>query len=129
MPVRRIIAAILLTCFGILLPTVASPLRICLLDARLFLDDVGADSNCCSDCDRETEEGNSCCMDLESLPEAPNLQPALELPPVIVIDLPDGVLPAPVRIASGNGLDTRLEPIRGPASPAAYRAVLGIWRL
>jgi hypothetical protein len=129
MTVRRIIAAILLTCFGILLPTVASPLRICLLDDRLFLDNVGADSNCCSDCDRETEKQDSCCMDLESLPEALNPQPSLELPPMIVIDLPPEVTPAAMWGEPGHKLDTRLEPIRGPASPAAHRAVLGIWRL
>lgn len=129
MSVRRVIAAILLACFGMLIPTVASPLRVCMLEMRVLSNEVHPDASCCSDCTRETDDRDPCCLDLEALPDSSVPQPSISLPPAIVIDLPAGVLAPPPWIELGHGVLALTEPIRGPAPPAARRAVLGVWRL
>jgi hypothetical protein len=126
MPVRKLIAALLLVCFGILIPMAASPVRICTLEENHLVADV---SKCCSGCDRETEEHDPCCLELEALPDASAPQPSVELPPLIVSELPQSLLPGPTILVLCNLTDSQSAPIRGANSPAAYRAVLGIWRL
>jgi hypothetical protein len=122
-------AAFLLACFGMLIPTVASPLRVCLLEERLLVAEVHSDSNCCSDCTRETDDRNTCCLDLEALPDSSAPQPSISLPPVIITDLPAGLSPLPPRIEIGDGIPALPEPVRGTAPPSTRRAVLGVWRM
>lgn len=129
MSVRKVIAVFLLACFGILLPSAASPLRVCLLEQRLLIAEVSSDANCCSDCNRETDKRSPCCMDLEALPDASAPQPSIELPPVIITDIPVAAIPPLMPMDLGRWIDSPPRTIRGPTSPSAYRAVLSIWRL
>ena len=125
--VRRLLAVLLLFCVGILIPASASSVRICFLEFELNASP--ADSKCCSDCSRGTEAPDPCCVDLEELPDATAPQLPIELPPAIVTEVPTELGPVhAVTWVSGENLVVST-PIRGPTSPAAYRAVLGIWRL
>jgi hypothetical protein len=126
MPVRKLIAALLLVCFGILVPVAASSVRICLLEESQL---VAGASDCCSGCDQETNQQDPCCMDLEALPDASAPQPSVELPPLIVTELPESLLPGPSLFALCGLTDSQSALIHRAKSPAAYRAVLGIWRL
>jgi hypothetical protein len=133
---RKILAAFLLVCLGVLIPLAASPVRFCLLDGTITFAafapgtaNACADGGCCPDCNREDDSQTPCCVDLEELPDSSIPHPPVELPPAVFAELPPQAGPAasiaePVRLVF-----TRSESIRGPASPAAYRAVLGIWRL
>jgi hypothetical protein len=129
MSVRKAIAAFLLACFGMLIPTVATPLRVCMLEQRVFSTEVRSNANCCSDCTRETDDRNPCCLDLEALPDSSVPQPSISLPPVIVTHLQERVIVSPPWIESVDEVKAFVEPVRGPAPPAARRAVLGVWRL
>ena len=63
------------------------------------------------------------------MPDSPAPQPPLELPAAVFAELPEfhcAACPVAEVVASEPVMT---EPIRGPDSPAAYRAVLGIWRL
>jgi len=126
--VRRLLAALLLICVGILIPASASPVRICLLEFGLSFSHAAAE--CCPDCSPGTELPDPCCVDLEELPDSGAPQLPVELPPAVVTEVP-------VAWCSALLIATRISPtsfprsvpIRGPTSPAAYRSVLGIWRL
>ena len=124
---RRMLAALLLVCVGILIPASASPVRICFLEFgwNSFQDD----SKCCEDCSGRTEQPDPCCYDLEKLPDLGAPQNPVELPPVVVVDFPAPVCLAPLMIDLSGGCHAISTPIRGPTSPAACRAMLGIWRL
>jgi hypothetical protein len=124
---RKMLAVLLLFCVGIMIPTSASPVRICLLE--LHLDTSSTETKCCPDCSRETEQPEPCCHDLEELPDAPAPQSPTELPAVVLVDLPAAICPSPMVAEGDSGCFSVSEPIRGPTSPTAYRAVLGIWRL
>ena len=124
---RKVLAAFLLFCVGIMISASATPVRICLLDSSL--ETGREDSKCCSDCTRETETSDPCCHDLEQLPDSPVPQDPVELPPLVMADLPPPFFIAPV-VNRVRGESVHASgPIRGPTSPAAHRAVLGIWRL
>jgi hypothetical protein len=129
MSVQKVIAVLLLACLGILIPAAASPLRVCMLEKRVPSTEVHSDANCCSDCTRETDDREPCCMDLDALPDSSVPQPSLSLPTTIVIDLPVELLSPPPWIELGHGFLALTEPIRRSAPPAARRAVLGVWRL
>jgi len=125
---RRVLAALLLFCVGILIPASASPVRICFLE--LEMNSNQANSRCCTDCSQGTEQPDPCCHDLEKLPDSQAPVLRVELPAAMITDVPAGLCPAPVMIArNSRGCFPESAPIRGPTSPAAYRAVLGIWRL
>lgn len=126
---RRAISAFLLTCLVILLPTAASPLRVCLLEESLLMANPGPDSDCCPDCTRESDHDSSCCVDLEALPDSSAPQPSVELPPAVITEIFVTTIRPVAAIVTETGISVRSNPIRGPTSPAAYRAVLGIWRL
>ncbi len=120
---RNLIAALMLACLGIMLPAMAGPLRFCLIEECLLI--ATEESDCCPDCDRSADQ--PCCVDLDALPDAAPPQLALELPPVTARELPAIAIPA--ALESDHRLKSGAKPIRGPASPTAHRAVLGIWRL
>ena len=124
---RRVIAAILLACLGIMLPGSASPIRVCLLDKGIFSADV--DAPCCPDCKKDLGEADPCCMDLAALPETPAPPVPPSLPPVPSITLQPGLIPLPVFEVIPTGFYSEAASIRGPGPPAAWRAVLGVWRL
>lgn len=131
--VRQFLAALLLVCFGVLLPTAASPLRVCFLDGELlepgfttYGETASHKLKCCPDCGKE---GDSCCMDVKKLPDAPEAVAPVVLPPVVFseTDFEITVPPCPVVILEEAFI--RAAPIRGPDSPGKRRALLGIWNI
>jgi hypothetical protein len=121
------LAVLLLFCVGIQIPASASAVRFCFLE--LAPNSSQPDSKCCSDCSKGTELPDPCCVDLEKLPDATAPQVPVDLPPAIVTEVPAGLCPIHAMTwVSGENFIV-FTPIRGPTSPAAYRAVLGIWRL
>ena len=117
-----------------LIPTVASPVRICLLDGKatgsvfsLFEKATAEESDCCPDCG--TKDHDRCCAELKQLPDSTLPVLAIELPALMAMDLPPVVfMPSPVLVASETVFRPSV-PIRGPDSPSAHRAVLATWRI
>ncbi|MCW1923280.1 hypothetical protein OKA05_12010 [Luteolibacter arcticus] len=128
---RRAIAALLLACLGILLPLAATPVRLCLLEHRLLMPGVSEceskKSSCCPDCGEHHEV--PCCVDLEDLPDAPAPSVPEGLPAVVAIDLPPPVFVLPPVTLVECSIFEAAVPIRGPDSPAAWRALFEVWRL
>ncbi len=124
---RKLTAVMLLFYVGIMIPAAATPIRICLLEMRLNSSQV--QSKCCPDCTQETEQPDPCCHDLDELPDALAPQMPTELPSAVIVDLPFSIYSSPVLIEANPKGFSVSKPIRGPTSPAAYQAVLGIWRL
>lgn len=120
-------AALLLFCVGILIPASAAPMRICFLEFELNC--FQGDSKCCSDCSKGTEHPDPCCYDLEKLPDSEMPQFPAELPAAVITDVPASLCPTHGMAKMYRTYFPVSTPIRGPTSPAAYRAVLGIWRL
>ena len=131
--VRQIVAILLLACFGILVPLSASPIRVCLLEvdaaAGSLVVGLDAGKKCCPECIREPEIPDPCCVDVEDLPDSTPRQNSFELPPVVLTDLTELPGLSPLRQEIPSKVFSHSEPIRGPTSPAAHRAVLGIWTL
>ena len=132
---RRMLAMVLLFCFGILIPAGFASSRFCLLQGG-FVDAVSCDSEvsgeddgqkCCVDCHRGEDESTPCCVDLEGLPDAQVPQFQHALPALASIDLPAPSLPASREPVTLPGKVPVQAPIRGPTSPAAFRAVLEVW--
>jgi hypothetical protein len=124
---RRVLAALLLFCVGMMIPASASHLRICFLDLGWHFSPE--DSDCCDDCSRDSEEPDPCCHDLEKLPDTSAPQDPVELPPVVVADILSGACLASHGFHLQRGYHLVSTPIRGPTSLVSCRAKLGIWRL
>lgn len=127
---KRVIAAFLLACLGMMIPLAGSPLRLCLLENRLLLggSECGEEKYpCCPDCGDHHE--NPCCVELEELPEAPAPPAPDVLPSPLVMDLPAPAFIAPPPLITACSVYFAATPIRGPDTPAAHRALLGVWRL
>ena len=126
-PMRKLIATLLLFCVGMMTLTAASHTRICLIEMGLKW--VQEDSPCCPDCDRESEQPSSCCIDLEKLPDATAPQFPTVLPDALLVEMPPELMVTWVALEWHTYTFAVSESIRGPTSPAAHRAVLGIWRI
>jgi hypothetical protein len=126
---KRVIAGFLLACLGMMIPLAGSPLRLCLLENRLLVggSECGAEKDpCCPDCGDHHED--PCCVELEELPEAPAPGVPDDLPSPPVMKLPEPAFVAPPVLAAVS-VHLAANPIRGPDTPAAHRAWLGVWRL
>lgn len=118
--VNGIIATLLLICFGMMLPAAAMPVRVCLLEEKDRVPD------CCSTCHTERRD---CCADLDQMPDA-TVPGGLFVPPAFSgFQLPFFEPVRTTEIAADDFPSHRHPPIRGPDSPAAFRSVLGVWRL
>lgn len=127
---QRLVAAILLACLGMIIPLAGSPLRLCLLENRLLVggSDCGEEKDpCCPDCGDHHED--PCCVELEEMPDVPVPPAPDELPAPLVMDLPKVAFVAPPPVITDGLVHLAATPIRGPDTPAAHRAVLGVWRL
>lgn len=127
---QRLVAAILLACLGMMIPLAGSPLRLCLLENRLLVGGSacgGEKDPCCPDCGDHHEE--PCCVELEEMPDVPVPPAPDELPAPTVMDLPDPAFVAPPLVLAAGSVHLAATPIRGPDTPAAHRAWLGVWRL
>ncbi len=124
------ITALLLACLGMMIPLAGSSLRLCLLENRLLVggSECGAEKDpCCPDCGDSPEE--PCCVELEELPDVPVPPAPDELPAPPVMDLPEPAFIAPLPVVGVDSVHRAATPIRGPDTPAAHRAWLGVWRL
>lgn len=127
---QRLVAAILLACLGMMIPLAGSPLRLCLLENRLLVGGSGCGAEkdpCCRDCGDSPED--PCCVELEEMPDVPVPPVPDELPAPPVMDLPEPAFVAPPPVLAAVSVHLAATPIRGPDTPAAHRAVLGVWRL
>jgi hypothetical protein len=128
---KRVIAAFLLACLGMMIPLAGSPLRLCLLENRLLVggSECGGEEKdpCCPDCGDHHED--PCCVELDELPDVPVPQAPDELPVPPVMDLPAPAFVAPRTIFTACSVHLAATPVRGPDTPAAHRALLGVWRL
>ena len=128
---RRVIAALLLACLGMMVPLAATPVRLCLLEHRLLMpvssECEAKKSKCCPDCGDHHEE--PCCVDLEDLPDAPPPSFPEGLPAIAAIDLPEPVFVLPPVVLVDDSIFEAAVPIRGPDSPSVRRALLEVWRL
>ncbi len=132
---KRLLAMLLLVCFGITIPLGASPCRLCFLEINALAlgfetygETPSQKSKCCLDCGT-TDDGDSCCVDIEKLPDAPLPSAILISPPILFCESNfDSALP-PCRVAEVEKSFSPSAPIRGPDSPGENRAMLGIWRL
>jgi hypothetical protein len=70
-----------------------------------------------------------CCIELEKLPEFAIPQAPLASLPAILAELLVSVFFEPTSGDAEPRVFYASESIRGPTTPAAYRAVLGVWRL
>ena len=133
---RRAIAVFLLACLGIIIPLAGSPVRFCLLDHQVHIpgisecrDQTPEKPGCCPECGNEEHRESPCCLDIDELPDAVVPGTPDGVPPAIVMDLPEPMFSAPIYLAVFESAYEVSAPIRGPDTPAARRAVLGIWRL
>lgn len=128
---RRVIAALLLVCLGIMVPLAAMPVRLCLLEHRVLVPGASEckvkKSKCCPDCGGHHQK--PCCVDLEEMPDATAPSVPEGLPAIVAIDLPAPVFVLPPAVLVEDSTYEAAVPIRGPDSPSAWRARLEVWRL
>ena len=122
---RKFLAAWMLLCLGMFIPLGASSMRLCLLDGDLSR--AHGELACCSECAAEEDAPSPCCVEFEKLPDASAPFPPLLIPAVLWTGLPPLLAVPPVSVERSQAGFSPSEPILGPSSPAAYRAVLSIW--
>lgn len=133
---KRVVAAFLLFCLGMMIPVGASPFRFCLLEGGIRMSGVqmavdlpDGRNKCCPDCDPASDESDPCCVEVEKLPDSSTPQLPVVLPPVVMSCLPEVPWVAPASVECECVRPWVFPMIRGPASPAAYRSVLEVWRM
>ena len=125
---RKLLAAFLLLCLGMMIPSGAASVRLCLLNGQI--SPALGDVPCCDECSCEDDESDPCCIDFEQLPDASAPLPPLEIPPALWTGIPPLLMGLATSARDGSIKPCVVsEPIRGPSSPAAHRAVLSIWRV
>lgn len=123
---RRVIAAFLLACLGMIIPLAAAPVRVCLIENEVK---AASEKACCPKCTKETKHDSHCCVQLEELPDAPPAGFPEGVPPLMAVDLPpQPFLLPPVAIVAVETYSAAT-PIRGPDLPCRLQAILGVWRL
>lgn len=122
-------------CLGILIPTAATPIRVCFLDGKIhepgfatYGETASHKAKCCPDCGSQ-ENGNSCCVDVKKLPDAPEPTAPVVLPPLVFSETDFEVTVPPCPVVMVEKAFIRAAPIRGPNPPGMRRALLGIWNI
>ncbi len=137
---RQFIAILLLACFGMLIPTMASPVRVCFLESEVYLgsfesfgvttgDDGSTKAKCCPDCGDEEHGGDPCCVEIHKLPDAPEPSAPFGVQPVLPVELKDYSVHVERPVDCVTDVFSAAEPIRGPTSGSIRRALLGIWNI
>lgn len=127
---QRFLATLLMLCLGVLVPVVASPMRVCLLENLVLVAEIETDGTCCDDCEREDGHPGDCCVDLDVLPDSSIPDSSVNAPPLVVIDLPRQIDTLAPR--TSDPLRPRMADIAESGTwppPSARRALLGVWRL
>jgi hypothetical protein len=131
----RYVAVFLTVCLGILIPVVASPMRVCFLDETVLLpgfttygESPTHKDKCCPKCG-DTDEGESCCLDLKKLPDAEHPSGPLVLPPLVCCELDVSTVVPPCAVTWIESAHVPATPIRGPDSPGSWRALLSVWNI
>ena len=117
---RKLMPLILAVCLGILLPTAATSLRVCLLDP------AERSENCCDDCSSGTED---CCVDSDGLPDAPLPGGNFETPAFVGYAIPPAMAELPGILGRPIPPPCIARPRTGIGPPMARLAVLNVWRL
>lgn len=132
---RRVLAAFLTVCLGILIPVVASPMRVCFLDDSVLLPGFATygetsahKDKCCPDCG-DTDEGDTCCLDLKRLPDAEIHTGPVVLPSLVCCELDARVAVPRCPVTWMESAHLPATPIRGPDSPGSRRALLSVWTI
>jgi hypothetical protein len=132
---RRLLAAFLTVCLGILIPVAASPMRFCFLDDSVLLPGFATygetsthKDKCCPDCGG-TEQGESCCLDLKKLPDAEFPTGPVVLPSLVCCELDVRIAVPPCPVIWMESAHVPATPIRGPDSPGSWRALLSVWNI
>jgi len=124
---RSTISFLLLVCVGIQLLASAATVRICMLD--LSVSHCASEDSCCHDCHKKEKDKAPCCHVLEALPDTSTPPSPFEFHPVSLTEVtseqPQFVISEEIFVVSMGCTPV----IRGPTSPAAYRARLEIWRI
>ena len=137
---RQFIAMLLVVCFGMLIPTMASPVRVCFLESDVYLggfesfgvtpgDDGSPKAKCCPDCGDVEDGKDPCCVEIPKLPDAPEPPVGFDLQPVLPVELKDYALGVECSVDGAVDVFSAGEPIRGPTPRAVRRALLGIWNI
>ena len=133
--VQRVMAAVLLLCFGIMIPVAVAPMRTCFLEKKThtasfatYGETSTGKVKCCPDCG-STEEGDSCCIEVEKLPDATNPAPPFLLFPVSFCLAPLDLRVPPCPVMELKEPFVPSVPIRGPDLPHDWRALLGVWNI
>jgi hypothetical protein len=131
----RFVAVFLTICLGILIPAVASPLRVCFIDDSVLLPGFTTygetpthKDKCCPNCG-DTEDGDSCCLDLKRLPDADFPSGPPVLPSIICCELEARIAAPPCPVTWIEAAHIPATPIRGPDSPGSWRALLSVWNI
>ena len=133
---RQFLAAVLLVCFGMLIPTAASPMRVCFLENTVkepgfvtYGETPSHKLKCCPDCGT-SEKGDSCCLEVKKLPDAPDpSSTTLVFTPIFFLEQESVFTLPPCLVVEFKETFAPSTPIRGPDSPGSRRAVLGIWNI
>ena len=133
---RRVIAALLLVCLGMIFPLAGSPVRLCLLDHKLLVPgfsscsmETAKKAPCCHHGGKKDHDKSPCCLELDDLPDATPPATPDAVPPAMVTELPEPMFPAPLPVFHQEPVFRPSMPIRGPDNPASRRAILEVWRL
>ncbi|MBK1818363.1 hypothetical protein JIN84_22280 [Luteolibacter yonseiensis] len=122
---------LLLVCFGAMLPTAASPIRVCLLETGVPEEapsnKKAGKSECCDEC--ETHQHEECCAELKSVPDSTLPDWHVEMPDMAVVDLPPLVSAGPAVWFVAGAVFHPSAPIRGPDPQGCRRALLAVWRI
>jgi hypothetical protein len=129
--VRQFLAALVLLCFGISIPSAALSQRVCMIDGELMGNGIcisekaasGQDGDC-SDC---CKEDKSCCAELKKLPDSALWTGDSHLPDLVAMDLPPMEFQIPSPQVIGRQRYLAAMRIRGPDWPSTCRAVLAVW--
>lgn len=132
---RQLTACLTALAFGLMVPAMAAPVRICLTSICSCPDTDCCKKNsdgCCDEKpegDDETSPEPSCCVAAPTLPESmPSPEPQL-IPELHVIDLGWSTSAPPHRIEEIGAPVKPKARIRGPTLSPTFRPLLAIWRL
>lgn len=117
---RKVLAIMLATCLGVLLPAAAVPLRVCLLEPWEQTE------GCCDSCPTGQLD---CCADLKVFPDSPMPGGNFESPAFVGYAIPRAMAELPGIPVSITPRLVFMQVRTGVGPPAARLAIWNVWRL